>query len=247
MKQENKISRNDFFKEYHDTRSVLLDKSDKDKLQWFQFYIESIYGEYLKDVSKDAKILDLGCNKGYLLKTLFDRGYSNLTGVDLSRGDIAIAKTIIPEAILIEDDIYTFLKTTKNKYDLICLKAVVEHVEKERVIELLQLISSCLTSKGFVLIDVYNADWLFCGHERYMDFTHETGFTKESLSQVMNLAFNEVKVESRSSPLRLSGRHKVQYYFFRKIISYILKCAEPEMKDTPFMDRLLIAKGSNKK
>lgn len=247
MKQKDEINRNIFFEEYHKTRSILLDKSDKDKLQWFQFYVESLYRDYLKDVSKDAKILDLGCNKGYLLKTLFDRGYIDLTGVDLSRGDISIAKTIVPEAVFIENDIYSFLKNTKNKYDLICLKAVIEHVEKDRVVELLQLMSLCLTDKGFVLIDVYNADWLFCGHERYMDFTHETGFTKESLRQVMILSFDEVKVESRSSPLRLSGRHKIQYYFFRKIISYILECAEPEMKDTPFMDRLLIAKGSNKK
>lgn len=247
MKQENKISRNDFFKEYHDTRSVLLDKSDKDKLEWFKFYVEAIYSNYLKNLSKDVSILDLGCNKGYLLKTLFDRGYSNVTGVDLSRGDISTAKTIIPEATLVEDDIYTFLKKTKKKYDLIFLKAVIEHVEKPRVLELLQLISSSLTDTGFVLIDVYNADWLFCGHERYMDFTHETGFTKESLNQVMTLAFKEVDISTKSSPLRLTGRHKIQYYFFRKVISYILECAEPEMKNTPFMDRLIIAKGSNKK
>lgn len=244
MKQKNN-DRNNFFKNYHETRSSLLDKSDIDKLDWFNFYIDKLYKPLLQDVSLDSQILDLGCNKGYLLKALSNLGYFNLTGVDLSRGDISVAKTIIPEAVLIEEDIYSFLKKNNKKYDFICLKAVIEHVEKCRVVELLKLMSSSLTEKGFVLIDVYNADWLFCTHDRYMDFTHETGFTKESLDQVMKMAFNKVYIETKSSPLRLSGRHRWKYTFFRKIVTYILESIEPEMKGSSFMDRLLIAKGSN--
>ena len=37
-------------------------------------------------------------------------------------------------------------------------------------------------------------DWYFAQHERYMDITHEVGFTKESLGQLARLYFNDVKI-----------------------------------------------------
>ena len=53
---------------------------------------------------------------------------------------------------------------------------------------------AALRAGGAVLIDVPNMDWLFAGHERYMDFTHELGFTQESLSQLLGGVFSEVVV-----------------------------------------------------
>ena len=119
-----------------------------------------MYKNFLKNSAKNNSILDLGCNKGYLLKILEEEGYVHLTGVDLSQEDLIIAKKVLPGATFIEDDIFHFLKYTNEKYDIIFLKAVIEHIEKSRVIELLQLISKRLSDSGFVIIDVYNADWL---------------------------------------------------------------------------------------
>lgn len=41
---------------------------------------------------KDAKILDLGCGPGYFLDEMKSRGYTDLTGVTLSPGDIKICE-----------------------------------------------------------------------------------------------------------------------------------------------------------
>lgn len=44
------------------------------------------------NIPKDAKILDLGCGPGYFLDSMKIRGYSDVTGITLSPGDIEICE-----------------------------------------------------------------------------------------------------------------------------------------------------------
>ena len=44
------------------------------------------------NIPKDAKILDIGCGPGYFLDEMKNRGYTDLTGVTLSPGDIKICQ-----------------------------------------------------------------------------------------------------------------------------------------------------------
>ena len=44
------------------------------------------------ELPKDAKILDLGCGPGYFLDEMKTRGYTDVTGVTLSPGDIKICE-----------------------------------------------------------------------------------------------------------------------------------------------------------
>jgi SAM-dependent methyltransferase len=45
------------------------------------------------NIPKDAKILDLGCGPGYFLDSMKQRGYTDLTGVTLSPGDIELCES----------------------------------------------------------------------------------------------------------------------------------------------------------
>lgn len=45
------------------------------------------------NIPKDAKILDLGCGPGYFLDSMAKRGYTDVTGVTLSPGDIELCKS----------------------------------------------------------------------------------------------------------------------------------------------------------
>lgn len=62
-------------------------------------YHKSLTGEIVKNyidplnLPKDAKILDLGCGPGYFLDEMKDRDYTNLVGVTLSPGDIALCES----------------------------------------------------------------------------------------------------------------------------------------------------------
>ena len=55
---------------------------------------EQIVKQYIDPLNlpKDAKILDLGCGPGYFLDEMKERGYTDLVGVTLSPGDVAICE-----------------------------------------------------------------------------------------------------------------------------------------------------------
>lgn len=45
------------------------------------------------ELPKDSKILDMGCGPGYFLDEMRERGYTDITGVTLSPGDIKICQS----------------------------------------------------------------------------------------------------------------------------------------------------------
>ena len=62
--------------------------------QMHSYLTASIVTTYIDPLAlpKDAKILDLGCGPGYFLDEMKKRGYTDLTGVSLSPGDIKICE-----------------------------------------------------------------------------------------------------------------------------------------------------------
>jgi len=229
----------------YNSRTQVLDASDAAKLEWFDFYVEQMYANYIAGLDKNSSILELGCNKGFLLKSFERIGFKNLYGVDLSPDDLTIAKAIVPEAHLFYQDAFDFLDANQNKFDLIVLKALIEHIRKDQILLLLEKINKSLTSNGLVLVDVYNAAWIFALHDRYMDFTHEIGFTQESLRQVMLCSFKEVTVTPTATPLwKMNKKAKFRHLLAKKVFFTLLRWAEPE---TPAInERVLIAVGKKK-
>lgn len=184
------------FSNYHKSHVSHLDTDDNElKLGWFAKYVELNYSPFLQERSpSETQILEIGCNKGYLISALASLGFQKLKGIDLSPDDVAIAKRLVPKAELLCVNAESYLKQHANTYDVIVLKAVLEHINKESVLSFLTNIRNALKQDGAAIIDVPNMDWLLAQHERYMDFTHELGFTRESLSQVMRNVFDDVSV-----------------------------------------------------
>ena len=58
---------------------------------------------------KNTPVLDLGCGPGNFLFLMEKRGYTNLTGVDLSGEQIEMARQRCPRATLIHGDVKEFL------------------------------------------------------------------------------------------------------------------------------------------
>jgi 2-polyprenyl-3-methyl-5-hydroxy-6-metoxy-1,4-benzoquinol methylase len=189
------------FSTYNATHIAYLDADDEAKLEWFSKYAASNYLPLLAEMDKTrVDVLEVACNKGYLLKALSTHGFRNLYGVDLSPDDVAKARAIVPEAAISYADANAYLDEQAGRFDIIILKAMLEHVPKQETLPLLEKIRAALKTGGLVIIDVPNMDWLFASHERYMDFTHETGFTRDSLAQLMRNVFDSVRIV-KSTPV----------------------------------------------
>ena len=76
------------------------------------------------NLHKDAKILDLGCGPGYFLDEMSQRGYTDVTGVTLSPGDIEICQTKGHKVV--KSDM-NFLSHPDESQDLLFCRHSLEH------------------------------------------------------------------------------------------------------------------------
>jgi 2-polyprenyl-3-methyl-5-hydroxy-6-metoxy-1,4-benzoquinol methylase len=138
-------------------------------------------------VNKDANILDIGCGFGQTLKSLRDKGYTNLKGIDINDESIAQCKKIKLDVAKVED-IISYANTADKKYDFIIMSHVLEHIEKEKMIDNLRAIRSLLSDKGKYIVMVPNAQSNTGSYWRFEDFTHHYLFTAGSLQYVLRAA-----------------------------------------------------------
>jgi 2-polyprenyl-3-methyl-5-hydroxy-6-metoxy-1,4-benzoquinol methylase len=206
------------FSNYQKTHVHHLDSEDsRPKLEWFNQYVRLNYLPYFQGYAvSDIRVLEIGCNKGFLMAALASLGFRRLTGIDLSPDDIQVAKRLVPEAELLCTDAESHLEQENATYDFIILKAVLEHVRKDEVVPFLMKIRNALKDNGLIIIDVPNMDWLMAQHERYMDFTHEVGFTRESLAQVMRNVFRDVQIRKARA---VGESRRVEF-----VRPFVLKC-----------------------
>lgn len=181
------------------------------------------YQEHLPD-KKSAPILDLGCGNGLMLYGLQLHGYSNLLGVDSDRASIDfVNETLGIEAIC--EDVFSYLEKTSEKYAVISLNEVLEHISKERVAMLLKLARNALQEEGILICRVPNLENPMTTYTRWHDFTHTVGFTQHSLKMCMRKAnFSEVNVFPLVYPSPLLGKFlRPLRYLLRKGVRFFLQ------------------------
>ncbi len=136
--------------------------------------------------NKNAAIIDIGCGAGIFLYYLYKRGFENLEGIDVSPGQITAARKILDGKTRLYNangDIFFDGKTCN--YDQISMFDVIEHVPKVNMESFLKPIIYALKPGGCLMVRTPNMANIFGAYSRYLDITHEIGFTEQSLNQLM--------------------------------------------------------------
>lgn len=143
---------------------------------------------------KSTPILDIGCGMGYFLWFLQRNGFTNTAGIDFSPEQIEVAKKYGVNNVYVSHW-KEYLSDKHSKFGFIMLDNVIEHLTKDEIVELLQVILSSLQPGGKLYISTPNSGSVFGLPLAFIDFTHEVFFTAASLSQVLNACgFNPVQV-----------------------------------------------------
>lgn len=144
---------------------------------------------------KESRILELGCGLGYFQRYLEKNGFLNTLGVDHSGHMLDVAEKLGAKAT-VKKDIFEYLRETDETFDLICSFHVFEHLFKDEILELAELIHKRLNPGGVLIIEVPNAGSPLLGsHNRYVTLTHEVGFTPTSLKEVFLVnGFEDISV-----------------------------------------------------
>jgi cyclopropane fatty-acyl-phospholipid synthase-like methyltransferase len=149
-------------------------------------YFDQHLGPHLP-ADRGAAILDVGCGFGGLLMHLRDRGYSNVSGVDVSPEQVAMAHRLGLTGVTL-GEAAEHLADRRDELDLVCAIDVLEHLERSELLELLDAVHAALRPGGRMLLQVPNADGPFACRMRYFDLTHERAFTGKSIAQALRAA-----------------------------------------------------------
>ena len=208
---------------YFEFRSESLSFKDEDKIQ--RHFTNVVKWNYLPHFSKNySSMLEIGCYLGYTLKSIQDLNcFDHIEAIEISESVARLAIKNTGLNSIYCENAFDFLPKNQNKYDVIIMKAVLEHIPKDHIGQLLELIYKSLKNGGIALISVPNMDWLGANHERYMDFTHEIGFTVESLHDVMSMYFDDIKVKTMKYDFAVDFSSYIRIKILQPIVKLIVK------------------------
>lgn len=145
---------------------------------------------HLLPADRGAPMLEIGPGYGQLLEALRrDRGYANAVAVDVSREVVDFCNGRLPGSTEFAGDTVAFLRAHAGRFERVFALHVLEHVPAGAVGELARAMRDALRPGGRVVIELPNmANAFTAGYLRYADFTHEAGYTEQSLRQLLESA-----------------------------------------------------------
>ncbi|MFZ3129864.1 MAG: methyltransferase domain-containing protein [Desulfosporosinus sp.] len=134
--------------EYYDNFLTYLVK-DRERENPRHTYIKNRLSQIIKS---GDKVLDLGCGIGITTEHIKSLGVSKVVGVDLSPELIKYAKNTVKDVEFIVHDITNV--NVSDKFDVISLCDVMEHVPRERYEDLFRVIRKHIKKQGIVFIAI---------------------------------------------------------------------------------------------
>jgi 2-polyprenyl-3-methyl-5-hydroxy-6-metoxy-1,4-benzoquinol methylase len=197
------------YRQYRSSQGQATVPDLKRVLRWGAAY-ESYLEGWLPP-EKKARVADVACGGGYLLFYLAHLGYTNLVGVDISAEQVATAQAL-KQNVEYEDAI-AFLQRNSVSFDLVLALDIIEHLTKHEVMSFFNAAHGALRPAGRLVVQTPNCASPFGVGQRYADFSHEVGFTPNSMAWMLRLHGFE-GIESREQGPVLRG--------FRSLVRWLL-------------------------
>lgn len=170
---------------------------------------------------KNSKILEIGSGAGQLLYYLKMSGYKNIEGVDVGQEQVDFLRRMGIQGSRISS-ILQYLELKQDYYDLIILNHVIEHFSKDELWANLRAIYNSLKANGRLIFATPNMACLSGLFQRYVDFTHQIGFTERSAHQVMRIAgFKNIMIRGGEIKLKFRPR-RISWWVINKLWYIVL-------------------------
>jgi 2-polyprenyl-3-methyl-5-hydroxy-6-metoxy-1,4-benzoquinol methylase len=159
-------------------------------------YTKELNKPIIEQVTKGAKVLDVGCGNGRMGEYLIKNNQNKVTGIDISQPAIDQAKKVLSEAYCLdlEKDAMPF---SEKSFEIIICGDILEHLFDP--LSILKILSKYLKDDGFFLLSIPNVANIFIrlsllkGNFNYqesgiLDETHLRFFTLETIKKMLEQA-----------------------------------------------------------
>ena len=198
-------------------QSGVIENKYAESLQSARHYSHYLIKHFLP-ADRNAQVIDLGCGTGAFIYYAQKAGFAHVSGVEISDEQIAVAHSHGLDCIE-KGDILDYLQSLKPvSVNTFLLKDVIEHLTREELFTLVQLITEKLEPNGRVIIHVPNAGGIFGSKIRYADLTHEMAFTSQSIRQLFR-SFGYKKVIVREDQPIVHGLKSLVRFLLWKILT----------------------------
>ena len=131
----------------------------------------------------DVDLLEIACGQGHMLEALGAYGHYKREGTDLCPINVIKCQAHGLKVQLRD----VFKNPLDQRFDAILMMGIIEHIKKDELLPSMRNVMRMLRPGGSLVITTQNMDAVIGTHYRYLDMTHELGFTRESLNQIGRL------------------------------------------------------------
>ena len=158
-----------------------------------QPYFNKIIREHFP-ANRQSSILELGCGHGAFLYFMHEEGYRNAVGIDGSEEQVKEAQRLGISGITKGDLVEYLSGCGEESLDLVIAFDVIEHFTKDELSLLVDNLYRALKKGGKFICHQPNSEGPFGNSIKDGDFTHETGFTRQSVAQLfLSSGFSSVQ------------------------------------------------------
>lgn len=182
----NNIPKQSKFDRYYERMSQYEFKKNKGHvLNSVEKHNNKIFNFIVSEIDKNSKILEIGCSTGNLLNIFKKKGYIDLLGIDPSTQCVEFTKKLY-NINSIQSTINSL--NLNNKFDLIILSSVVEHIAGLK--KAFRKILKFLNHNGILFIEVPDVerfkDYIFSPYQQFSG-EHIRYFSKKSIENLLNI------------------------------------------------------------
>lgn len=137
--------------------------------------------------SKSVRILDVGCGQGDLIALIRRHGWTDVSGIDLSKEQVETARRLDVTDVT-QENVYDHASAHPSSYDVVLAMDFVEHFDRTEALGLFRALRGMLAPRGYLIMQMPNGSSPFSGRIFWSDVTHGMQYTDRSLAQICSAA-----------------------------------------------------------
>lgn len=187
---------------------------------------------------KNLIILDIGCGPAIMFSLLPDSAFC--VGIDISKDQIKFAKKSTNRYFVVGNS--KNLPFTDNTFDYITLIEVLEHLDKDKTVEILSEINRLLKKDGSLIITTPNYHSLWPIIERIWSKINPVDYTKEHINKMTIRRIRELLERSNFKNIKIKTIFIISPFLAFLPYKIIKKLCKIETKILPNLGSLIFIK-----